>query len=124
MRVISYGVSIKAGNQHVSVAELFASMKAHNGKEDSSLGTSRLFYIDDDTDKDFYRGLVVTVRDQDAFCTLVKSGGNFKIQVQNLEDAEQMMDFNLFVIAKKNGLGIYQYYQPSAGIWMYSMPWR
>lgn len=88
-------------------------MKVDNGKEDSSKGTPRLFYIDDDTDKDFYRGLVVTVRDQNAFCKLIRSGNNFKIQVQNLENAEKIMDFNLFVIGKKNGLGIYQYYHRS-----------
>lgn len=113
MRVISYGVSIKAGNRHISVAQLFASMKLDNGKEDISKGTPRLFYIDDDTDKNFYRGLVVTVRDQNAFCKLVKSGSNFKIQVQNLENAEKIMDFNMFVIGKENGLGIYQYYHHS-----------
>lgn len=114
MRVVSFGISIAAGNPFISIADLFRSMQLDNGKEDSSKGTPRIFYIDDHSDKDFFRGLVVTIRDQNAFCKWVQSGtGNFKIKVENLKKAEKIMDFNLFVIRKKTGLGIYQYYHRS-----------
>lgn len=112
MRVISYGISLKAGHKHVSLEDLFASLKQENGEEVSGT-TPRLFYFDDTTDKDFYRGLVVTMRDQKTYIKLVEDGDDFKFDVQNLDASEKLMEFNLFVIRKQNGMGIYQYYHRS-----------
>jgi hypothetical protein len=113
MRVVSFGISLKRGHDKLSLAQLFAELESENGTSQQSQDIDRRYYIDDETDSEFIRGLVVTVRDQNAFCKLVESGPNFKIQVQNLADAERIMEFNLFVINKKNGFGIYQYYHRS-----------
>lgn len=117
MIVRSYGFSLEAGHGHVSVADVFNYMAGHNGEPDATKSSHRRFYIDDDGDADFVRGLVVTVKDQKAFCELVKDGGGgFVISVKNLEGENKLMEFNFFVINKNNGLGIYQYYHNSCSV--------
>ena len=113
MQVISFGFSVDAGNAHVSTADLFRSMRDQNGVEDTTKSTARRFYIDDQSDPDFVLGLVVTVKDQRKFCELVDAQGAFKFKVNNLTGTNKLMEFNFFVINKKNGLGIYQYYHHS-----------
>lgn len=111
MIVRSYGFSLEAGHGHVSVADVFRYMADNNGQPDTSKSNERRFYIDDQSDAKFVRGLVVTVKDQKAFCELVKDdGGGFVISVKNLEGENKLMEFNFFVVNKTNGLGIYQHY--------------
>lgn len=111
MIVRSYGFSLEAGHGHVSIADVFNQMTGSNGQPDTSKSSERRFYIDDQSDTDFVRGLVVTVKDQKAFCELVKDDdGSFVISVKNLEGENKLMEFNFFVVNKVNGLGIYQHY--------------
>lgn len=111
MIVRSYGFSLEAGHGHVSVADVFSYMVGNNGQPDTSKSSERRFYIDDENDAEFVRGLVVTVKDQKAFCKLVKDDdGGFVITVENLEGENKLMEFNFFVVNKNNGLGIYQHY--------------
>ncbi|QRP62708.1 hypothetical protein I6J77_11220 [Rhodanobacter sp. FDAARGOS 1247] len=111
MIVRSYGFSVEAGHGHVSVADVFSLMASQNGQPDTSKSNERRFYLDDQSDPDFVRGLVVTVKDQKAFCELVKDDdGGFVISVKNLEGENKLMEFNFFVVNKDNGLGIYQHY--------------
>lgn len=111
MIVRSYGFSLEAGHGYVSIADVFKYMADHNGQPDTSKSSERRFYIDDQSDAEFVRGLVVTVKDQKAFCKLVKDDdGGFVITVENLEGENKLMEFNFFVVNKNNGLGIYQHY--------------
>lgn len=113
MLVTSFGVSIKAGNKHVTVEDLFKLMELDNGKEDKTKELIRRFYIDTISDPEFYLGLVVTVKDQRRFLELVSDATKFKIKVNNIRGANKLMEFNFFIINKKNGLGVYQYYHSS-----------
>lgn len=114
MIVRSFGFSVEAGHDHVSVTDLFNYMASQNGQPDTSKSNERRFYIDSTGDADFICGLVVTVKDQKAFCELIKdNGGGFVISVKNLEGENKLMEFNFFVINKDNGLGIYQHYHQS-----------
>ena len=114
MFVRSYGFSIEAGHGRVAMADVFSLMVSQNGQPDTTKSNERRFYIDDTSDPEFVRGLVVTVKDQKAFCELVSDdGGGFVISVKNLEGDNKLMEFNFFVVNKKNGLGIYQHYHQS-----------
>lgn len=113
MFVRSYGFSIEAGHDRVTVADVFSLMASQNGQPDTSKANERRFYVDDTSDADFVRGLVVTVKDQKAFCELVNDSGSFVIKVNNLTGDNKLMEFNFFVVNKKNGLGIYQHYHQS-----------
>ncbi len=116
MRVLTYGLQIKAGHVHTSLADVMNLLKAESGKPDDTQAIQRRFYLDDQH-HEFYRGMVITVRDQRTFCKWVESGGgDHKIHVENLGEAEKVMDFNLFVVNKANGLGLYQYYFRSCPI--------
>jgi hypothetical protein len=114
MFVRSYGFSIEAGNNRVTLSDLFSHMATKLGEPDNTKSNERRFYVDAISDQDFFRGLVVTVKDQKAFCELVgNEGGSFIISVKNLEGDSKLMEFNFFVVNKKNGLGIYQHYHQS-----------
>ncbi|MGX8295013.1 hypothetical protein IXO675_002560 [Xanthomonas oryzae pv. oryzae] len=113
MFVRSYGFSIKAGHNRVTVADVFSLMASQNGVPDTSKSNERRFYVDDTNDADFVRGLVVTVKDQKAFCELVNASGSFVIKVNNLTGNNKLMEFNFFVVNKRSGLGIYQHYHQS-----------
>src|SRR5690606_297779 len=104
MFVRSYGFSIEAGHNRVTVADVFSLMASQNGQPDTSKSNERRFYVDDTSDADFVRGLVVTVKDQKAFCELVNDSGSFVIKVNNLTGDNKLMEFNFFVVNKKNGL--------------------
>lgn len=110
MLVRSYGFSIAAGNSEISLDDLFASLVATSGDEDTSQRNVRRIFVDTKTNNDFVLGLVVTVKDQKTFCELVNEKGNFVIAVSNLKGKNKLMEFNFFVINKSNGLGIYQHY--------------
>ncbi|RWA26134.1 hypothetical protein DJ028_18780 [Pseudomonas veronii] len=113
MLVTSYGISIEAGNRHVTIDDLFMLMELENGVEDSTKEIVRRFYVDTTSDPKFILGLVVTVKDQRKFLELVTDASNFKIRVNNLRGLNKLMEFNFFVINKLNGLGVYQYYRGS-----------
>jgi hypothetical protein len=61
----------------------------------------------------YYVGLLLTVKDQKTFCELVENSGKFVVKVNELDANSDLMDFNFFVIHKKTGLGMYQYYHQS-----------
>lgn len=116
MLVRSYGFSVEAGNSRISIADLFSAMAELNGQPDNSMSNERRFYIDNSTDPDFILGVVVTVKNQKSFCELVNDGGGFVISVKNLSGDNKLMEFNFFVVNKKNGHGIYQYYHQSCSL--------
>lgn len=110
MLVRSYGFFLTAGNAEVSLSDLFASLAATSGDEDTSQKNMRRIFVDTTTNDDFVVGLVVTVKDQKTFCELVNEKGNFVITVSNLKGKNKLMEFNFFVVNKGNGHGIYQHY--------------
>lgn len=110
MLVSLYGFYVVAGNGEVSLDDLFASLAATSGAEDTTQKNVRRIFIDTTTSSEFVLGLVVTVKDQKTFCELVNDKGNFVINVSNLKGKNKLMEFNFFIINKSNGLGIYQHY--------------
>lgn len=79
-----------------------------------NLGTyDRLYFVNTTANDNYHVGLFVTVKDQKKFCELSKKDDKLEIIVNNIGKNRNLMDFNFFIVNKKNGLGIYQYYHNS-----------
>lgn len=67
-------------------------------------------------DNEYIYGLMVTVKDQKSYCELISKGGKKVIDVKNLTNGSQMMEFNFFLIDRKNNAGIFQHYHNSLSL--------
>lgn len=76
----------------------------------------RDFIIDAETNEQYYKGLILTVKDQKAFCKLQGSRDDLQIKVENLDGSEQLIEFNFFIINKTTGRGLYQFYYQSTSL--------
>ncbi|HJS45213.1 MAG TPA: hypothetical protein VJ753_02320 [Rhizomicrobium sp.] len=76
-------------------------------KEHKFADHDRLFLFEEDSDKDFYTGLLITAKDQKTFPELRKKGGKLTIKISELEAGARLMDFNFFVLNKKAFCGVY-----------------
>ncbi|WIK39827.1 hypothetical protein [Pseudomonas aeruginosa] len=76
---------------------------------------NRTFYFDTAAFPGFCVGVIITVKDQKSFCTLdVGGAAGAVIKVNNLDEHNQIMDFNFFALNIENGIGVYQHYHQSA----------
>ena len=116
MKVRLFGFSLKAGNSKATLAQLYDHLETNSGQPDNTRPSERRIYFSRDASADYAHGLVVTVKDQKAFCKFVKEKGTFKISVETLVGEDKLMEFNFFVINKNNGLGIYQQYFHSCSL--------
>jgi len=116
MKVRMYGFEIEAESPSISIDELMVYFAHRTGETDQSHPIERRIFLDTAIDRDYYLGLVVTVKDQKRFCRLENNEGQIMITVENLTGDDKLMDFNFFVINRKNGLGLYQYYHQSCGL--------
>lgn len=95
----------------------FMAYLAGNNKNHKTIDEiGRFLFIDDTRHQDFYLGLVITVKNQRTFCELKEAEGSFTVAVSLLDDGAHLMEFNFFIINKKNGLGLYQYYHNSCSV--------
>jgi hypothetical protein len=65
---------------------------------------------------DMWSGLVITVKDAKKFCKIVKSKETIRLQPHQLEDNENVVDFNFFALDKESLYGMYQYYHHSCSL--------
>jgi len=120
MEVRTYGISISTKSKHVSVENLFSKLSGDSKVTDVGKNNERRFYVDH-SDQDYYKGLVVTVKDQKTFCKLQEANnGEITIEVENLNEENdknnRLMEFNFFILNKSNGFGLYQHYHNSCGV--------
>lgn len=110
MKVRLYGFSLAAGHTKTSLVDLYDHLAMHSGQPDTTKSLERRIYFDKNDGSNYAHGLVVTVRDQKAFCKLIEDNGNWVINVESLQGDDKLMEFNFFIINKSNGLGLYQHY--------------
>lgn len=77
---------------------------------------SRMVFVNRNHNKDYYLGVLITIKDQKRFCELASEMGELKIKVNDLEKGHNIMDFNFFVINKISGFGLYQHYHQSCSV--------
>jgi len=115
MKVRFIGFSLEA-KSIISIDEL-ASYLVGIKNEQYLLGEHhRMVFINQYHDNEYFLGVLVTIKDQRRFCELTNEDGSFKIKVSDLEESNNIMDFNFFVINKETGFGLYQHYHQSCSI--------
>lgn len=78
-----------------------------------SSGTRRIYTI---KLKDFYAGLVLTIKDMRKFCKIVSEKGTIRITEHKLDANESMTEFNFFILNPKHHVGMFQYYHHSCSL--------
>lgn len=116
MDVKYYGFRVEVDGIGISVSDLFAFFENEGCVIDDDMSNSRHFYFDTKTSSEYYKGLIVTVKDQKRFCRLTSESGSYQIAVENLKGKDKLLDFNFFIINKSNGLGLYQHYHQSCAL--------
>lgn len=76
----------------------------------------RFLFIDTKSHNEYHLGVVITAKSNRTFCRLKQQGSSFRVAVSDVGNNASIMDFNFFVINKKSGLGLYQYYHQSCSI--------
>lgn len=116
MHVRLLGFSFKSEGAGLSLETFANYLQAQRGASHDLGAHKRLLFVNPDYNKTYYVGLLVTVKDQKTYCELVESGGKLTVKVNELDAASNLMDFNFFVINRKSGLGLYQYYHQSCSL--------
>lgn len=104
----NYGFSFSAKKSDIELHDFLSSLVGADIKFDIKSGNVRRIILDCD-DKFFY-GVVITIKNQKRFASLVSDNGELKVKISELEDLEQIAEFNFLVINKLNGFGLYQYH--------------
>jgi hypothetical protein len=107
VRLLGVELSFKGG---ITAPDFIAHLESLRDKEIVHSDYTRLIYTT--AFKNYYAGLFVTNRDQRKLTELGQAAkGKFKITVSTLKN--KLVDVNLWLIHKKTGKGLYQYYHRS-----------
>ena len=96
---------------YLSLVALFQELKQRQGQEQEFGDYNRLIFVDEVTK--YHIGLILTAKDYRHFCEMHREGSGFRINVHEVADGTNLIDFNFFVIHKLTGRGLYQYYHNS-----------
>lgn len=102
-----------------SLNDLMTSIEADfiDTNKDNEKRGGRLLFVDTDSHKDYYVGLVITAKDAKTYCQLKQDvDGAMKVVVSDLDPDSSLMEFNFFVVKKDNGIGLYQHYHQSCSM--------
>lgn len=113
MQVRFLGFSFSTDCATVSLDDYINHMVTKHGQSHEISEHKRFLFFNTTHSKNYYVGLLVTVKDQKTFCELVNKLGKLVVKVNELDANSSLMDFNFFVIHKTTGFGMYQYYHQS-----------
>lgn len=116
MKVRFLGFSFESNVQEINIEEYVQHIINQHNTPFKIGEHERFLFINTTRSEKYYVGLVVTVKDQKTFCELIKESGKMTVRVKELEENSELMDFNFFVLNKKNGIGMYQYYHQSFSV--------
>ena len=97
-------------SQALNLEDFLSMLKVMNGR----VNKNRAIYLIDDTG--LWKGVILTIKDLKKFTKLVRSQQEIKLNIHELDDNEQVADFNFFVIDCKKGYGLYQHYHYSCSL--------
>lgn len=100
----------------ITLDEVMTTLARRATSYDSFTEAGRFLFVDTQSDREYYLGLIVTVKNQKTFCELRAAGGSFKVKVNKLDHNSNIMEFNFFIINKESGVGLYQHYHHSCSI--------
>lgn len=104
------GIEFEVG-KGISIADLFSYIQRHQGKPVILYKYGRFLYIRDMGN--FYAGLLITAKNQRKFIEFSQNAGVARLEARDVSQGAQLADFNYFLVSKKTGRGLYQYYHGS-----------
>jgi len=116
MDVKYFGFNLFNETNLIPLESYFKFIEQQNYISTTNSGNELRVYVDTISDEKFYKGLIVTVKDQKRFCKFSDKHSSMKIEVENLKGNDKLLEFNFFVIDKMTGLGIYQHYHQSCAL--------
>lgn len=115
MKVRFLGFSFSTGDG-ITLESFLKTMSCQECYEFEHGGYKRLLMVRDIKGKDYFAGLLVTIKDNKKFCELKEEGGELKVFVTTIDDDSHLMEFNFFLVNKLTGFGIYQHYHNSCSL--------
>ena len=113
MKIRLLGATFKAGSA-VTLDDLDASLESSSGEQTTFGGCERMYLSK--RLEEYNVGLLISIKNQRRFCTLLEKPDGFEVDVHELEDNTRMMDFNYFVQSRATGRALYQYYHNSCAL--------
>ncbi len=83
----------------LSAKDLFAEVEWQHGQKIKFNDFQRMVFSE--RKGDYYRGLLLTIKDQKKFCEMQKKGETLKIKVRSLAQGSDLVEFNFFVVHHK-----------------------
>lgn len=97
--------------KNLTLNDLGAQLSSMNDNEFEFGSYQRVLYAENNEER--ITGLLLTAKNHKKFCELRRQGKVRKINVRQAEEGSSLIDFNFFLIDKKFGRGLYQYYHNS-----------
>lgn len=106
--VKNYGFSFSTDNSHIDFKDFFQSIVGQNLSFPMSSGNNREIILD--SDSAFFYGVVITIKNQRQYASLISDKNGLSVKITSLAQLEKIAEFNFFIINKKNGFGLYQHH--------------
>lgn len=106
--VKNYGFSFSTDDSYIDRNEFFQSIVGQNLTFPMSSGNNRQIILD--SDDGFFYGVVITIKNQRQYASLISGKNGFSVKITSLAQLEKIAEFNFFIINKKNGFGLYQHH--------------
>lgn len=104
----NYGFSFSTEKCDIALVDFLGSLIGVELEYTIKSGNVRKILFD--ADERYFYGVVITMKNQRSFASLISKDGSFKVKISNLAELEKIAEFNFFVISKLNGFGLYQYH--------------
>lgn len=114
VKFMGFRFVLKLGS--LSLATFAQALSAKGYDPNAPTDDQRLFFMSDSADPDYYVGVVITIKDHKTYCELVRAPTNILVRVAEVQHDASLMDFNFFVLNKRTGAGMYQYYHHSCSV--------
>src|SRR5579884_2664213 len=112
MRTRFYGFEIRMG-KGITVAEFLTHVATIQDEIDDDPHPRLIRLSESDG---YFRGVLVTIKDQRKFLTMRRRGGSFTISSREIEEGSNLIDLNFFMVNSLTGRGLYQHYHHSCSV--------
>lgn len=111
MKIVFQAFAWKWSNPKFPLSNFLDNMSDQQVKYDA--GNRRLYFIKDGK---YFSGVILTIKNMKKFVTLLDTKNEITLDVHQLNNNENIADFNFFIVNYKTGFGVYQYYHHSCSL--------
>lgn len=113
MKVKYVGIKLKSNAKDISTESYYDELERLSGKIFEGTSSERHLFFNNSISKEYFYGLVVTLKDQKRFCKANMYGGEITLKAEDLLEDDKLVDFNFLAIRKDTNKGVFQYYHNS-----------